>query len=146
MSKPLWFFIFAITILVLVGLSNSCNTKEGLVGNNHNHSKNVSPAISWLLHNGKCKQVNASVDETKNMLKTLSMHGDVFSSADDCKKHHDSKSNHNSNHNSHPNVTFICDNEVDTSLNPHTNPNIHYSNSHHNTGQIPWRSMTQLHG
>jgi len=145
MSKPLWFFIFAITILVLVGLSNSCNIKEGLVGNNHNHSKQLDLSISWLSHNGKCNQVNASTDETKKMLKTLGIHGTVFSSMDDCKKHHDSKSNHNSNHNSHPNVTFICDNEVDTSLNPHPNPNIHYSNSHHNTGQIPWRSMTQLH-
>ena len=141
MSIILCFFIFAISVLVLVGLSNSKHTIEGMVGHNHNHnhSKNVSPAISWLLHNGKCKQINASVDETKNMLKTLSMHGDVFSSADDCKKHNDK-------HNDTPNITFICDNEVDTSLNPHTNPNVHYSNSHHNTGQIPWQSLTQLHG
>ena len=42
MSIILCFFIFAISVLVLVGLSNSKHTKEGMVGHNHNHSKNVS--------------------------------------------------------------------------------------------------------
>ena len=146
MSPSICLFIFAITVLVLIGICSQNNIKEGLVNSTLKHSPvNVSLDLSWLSHNGECRQVNASSDDTKQMLDKLVMHGDIFESRDSCEKHLQHTNKHHSS-DSQPDITVICDNEVETIHNPHVNPNVHYSNSHLNTGQTPWRALAQLHG